>query len=72
MIYHNMITIQPGTRKNNNIDAGDKWKVNESVTILKLLKEKYLLTILHMVSKTISHAETDMIFPQFHVGYMSM
>ena len=62
--------ITKGKGQNKNIVAGDKWKVNASVPLLKILKENDRVPFLHMSHKTIEEVETDKIIPQFHVVYV--
>ena len=60
-----------GKVKNKNIFDGDKWKVNASFPLLRLLKEGNRFPLLHMSCKTIKEVETYKIIHQFYVGYMS-
>ena len=58
--------------KGNNIDTGDKWKVNSLVSLLSLLKANNCVPLLQIIFKTIKHVETDKMINQFHVEYMPM
>ena len=55
-----------------NIETRDKYKVDFSFPILKLLKENDRAPLLHISRKNIKYVETDKMIHQFHVGYMSM
>ena len=58
--------------KDKNIDARHKWKVNVSVSLLKLLKSNDCVRLFHTIWNTIKNVETDKMILQFYVGYMSM
>ena len=61
-----------GKGKKKKIVAGDKWEVNASVPILKLLKSNDRVLLFHMSFKTIQEFETNRIITQFCVGCMSL
>ena len=58
--------------KQKNIETGDKWRIDASVTLLKLLKANDRVPLLHMIHKNIKDAKTHNMITQFHVGYMSI
>ena len=68
--YYDNVTKEK--EKYNNIESGDKWKVNSTLPILKSLKPNDCVTLLHMILRKIKLAETDNTISQFHVEYMSM
>ena len=66
--YNENMTKDKG--KDNEIDSGDKRKLNASVNLLKLLKANDHVTLLNISLKTIFLRENTI--PQLHVGYISM
>ena len=60
-----------GKVKNKNIVAVYKWEANDSFPLIKLPKAKNCVSLLHMSRKMIKEVETNNIFSQFCVGYMS-
>ena len=59
-----------GKGKNKSIFIGDKFRVDASVPLLKLLKENYRVSLLHMSINKMKEVEIDKIIPQSYVGYM--
>ena len=58
--------------RDKQIDARDKWKVNDLVSLLNLSKANDCVPLLNMSHKKIKHVETDKIIGKIHVVCISM